>query len=184
MLGPIVAGDTFKLDYYNSDYSSSEYDIEIHLRGYGLEPIDIVEGSTGVTITPEGNGWTITVKADNTEDYSTGIYSYAIYAVKTDERYEMERGQVEVKANLVALASTDDPRSHVKKVLDAIEAVIVGRATNDELSYSIAGRSLSLTPIADLLVLRDKYKWEYDREVRAAKVAAGFKPGGQVRVRF
>jgi hypothetical protein len=184
MLSPIVAGDTLKLDYYNSDYTSADYDIEIRLRGNDLEPIDIIQGSTGITIGRDGDGWAVTVDASATADYSAGIYLYVIHLTDGTERYEVERGTVEVKADIATMASTDDPRSHVKKVLDAIEAVIEGRASNDELSYSIAGRSLSLTPIPDLLVLRDKYKWEYDREIRAQKIANGLKPGGQVRVRL
>jgi hypothetical protein len=54
---------------------------------------------------------------------------------------------------------------HVEKVLDAIEAVIENRASQDQMSYSIKGTTLSRTPIADLLLLRREYKEEYKMEL-------------------
>ena len=184
MLDPIVAGDTLEIDYSNSDYLSSAYDLEIALRGHNLAPIDIKALETGVTISDDGDGWDVIVTAAATANYEAGKYTYAIYAVASGKRYEIERGQVEVKAGLSSLVYSDDPRSHAKRVLDAIESVIEGRVTDDAQSLSINGRTILLTPIADLLLLRSKYQWEYDREVRAQRIAAGLAPGGQVRVRF
>ena len=52
---------------------------------------------------------------------------------------------------------------HVRRVIDAIEAVIERRATKDQKSYSIDGRSLERTPIDELLLLRDRYRAEWQR---------------------
>ena len=56
-----------------------------------------------------------------------------------------------------------DGQDHIEKVIDTIEAVIEGRASKDQEGYKINDRELRRTPIADLLLLREKYKRELSR---------------------
>ena len=81
-------------------------------------------------------------------------------------------------------ADTADPRSHAKITLEAVEAVIEGRATKDQENYSIAGRSLSRTPVADLLSLRDYYRTEFLREQRVERRNNGIGTGARILARF
>lgn len=184
MLESITAGDTLELSYSNSEYPSSTYDLWIALRGLGLSEIDIKTGTSGVTITKTGDNFDVVVTAAATAAWLPGAYSYALYVYTTTTRYMVERGTVEIVPDFTAYDATSDTRSHAKTVLDAIEAVIENRATVDQMAYTIAGRSLSRMPVADLLVLRDRYRYEYQRELKAERVAAGLKPGGNVVVRF
>jgi len=69
-------------------------------------------------------------------------------------------------------------------VLDAIEAVIENRATLDQESYQIGGRSLKRMPIADLMRLRQLYRAEVAGEEAAAKLAAGLGTARKVQVRL
>ena len=75
-------------------------------------------------------------------------------------------------------------RSHANVVLDAIEAVIENRATIDQQSMAIAGRSLSRMSIDDLLNFRNQYKNEYLRELKKARVKNGSSSGSVIRVKF
>ena len=81
-------------------------------------------------------------------------------------------------------ADTADPRSHAKITLDAVEAVIEGRATKDQENYSIAGRSACRTPVADLLSLRDYYRTEFLREQRVERRNKGIGTGARLLARF
>lgn len=72
--------------------------------------------------------------------------------------------------------------SHAQTVLAAIEAVIERRATVDQESYSIDGRSLSRTPLAELYKFRARYMDEVAREAAAAREAAGL-GGSASRIR-
>ena len=56
-------------------------------------------------------------------------------------------------------------RDHYRIVLDAINAVIEGRATQAEEEFSIAGRSLRRTPLKDLL----GFKLQYERLLAASQ---------------
>ena len=74
--------------------------------------------------------------------------------------------------------------THATRVLAAIEAVLERRATKDQESYTIDGRSLSRTPISELLLLRNLYRREVQLEAQAENVAAGKANGRMILTRF
>lgn len=125
-----------------------------------------------------------TAVAATTAAYVAGVYSWQITATKSTDRYTIATGVITLTDNIAGRSALYDNRSHAKKVLDAIEAVIEGRASQDQMGYTIAGRSLSRTPLADLLKLRSTYKTEYENEQAAASIAAGLGTGRKVYTRF
>ena len=74
-----------------------------------------------------------------------------------------------MRPDIAQLAAGHDARSHVQRVLDAIEAVLEKRATLDQERYRINNRELVRTPVADLLKLRDRYRGELARMKAASK---------------
>jgi hypothetical protein len=125
-----------------------------------------------------------TATAAATAAYVAGDYKWQITATKNPIRYTIADGAVRLLDNIAGRAVAYDNRSHAKKVLDAIEAVIEGRATQDQASYQIGGRSLTKTPIPDLMKLRALYKSEYGDEQALASVDAGQGTGRKILVRF
>ena len=94
----------------------------------------------------------------------------------------VDEGRTKVVVNF---ANTNaDVRSHAKKVLDAIEAVLENRASQDQMSYSIAGRSLSRMSIDDLMTFRNRYRAEYLREIKLARIKNKQASGNTIKVRF
>jgi hypothetical protein len=178
----IIKGDTLELVYGSGEYAIADYDIEIALRG--ASTIDIKTGGTGVTIDKTSGDYEITVTSTATANWTAGNYEFAVYLVKTGERHIIQSGKVEIKANVSGLSAAYDPRSTVKKTLDAIEAVLEGRASQDIMTYSIAGRQIAKIPIPDLLKLRDYYKREYASEQKAEALANGIGTGGKILARF
>ena len=173
----IVAGDTLKWKRSVADYPADDG----WTLKYSFRSKDAV---FEITSTADGADHSISVAAATTAGYTPGEYYWTAYATKGTERYRIAYGRCRVVADLAAEGYGYDPRSHVKRVLDAIEAVIEGRASKDQMSYSIAGRTLSRTPIADLLKLRSFYKTEYEREVRAERIRQGLSGGGRILTRF
>jgi len=177
----IVAGDrlTFKRTNLSTDYPVADYVLKYSAR---LEK----SGSTEIAITAivRDGEYIVEVGRLVTEGYAVGVYHWQAYIVRNSdsERVTVDEGTWEVEPNRVT--SNVDPRGHVKKVLDAIEATIEGRASKDQESYSIQGRSLARTPIADLILLRGKYKVEYVQMQRAEKLRNGLGHGGNIKVRF
>jgi hypothetical protein len=122
------------------------------------------------------------VAAATTAGYAAGTYDWRARVSKAGEVYTVGEGRLTVRNAFSA--ATFDARTHARKTLDAIEAVIEGRASSSTAEYTIAGRSLKHIPVADLLALRDKYRAEVLHEDAAAAVAAGLPDRRRVFVRF
>jgi len=127
---------------------------------------------------PNGNAFDVLISATDTASLIGGEHKYSERVSKAGDVYEVGVGRFAVTPDLAAVGvKPGDQRSHPRKVLEAIEAVLENRATMDQESYQIAGRALSRTPITDLLLLRDKYREEVryeagggDRHIRARLV--------------
>lgn len=176
--GILYAGDrwTWKrtdLTDYGTGYTLT-YELTLH---GGASPITL-------TATLSSDEYLIEIAAAITAAYTAGYYNWVALITRDSdsERIKLGYGTLEVKAD--PAVSTSDPRSHARIVYDAITAVLESRATKDQESYTINGRSLSRTPVADLLVLKDQYKREVDKELKAEKIAQGLKSGSQIRVRM
>ena len=162
-----------------TDYPSSAYTLKYSFRLDGA-------GSTEIQITASANGtaFKIEVGASTTTSYTAGNYQWQSYLTRNsdNERVTIDSGYIEIRPNR-DLATTD-PRSHFKIVLDNIEAVIEERATKDQEAYSINGRSLSRTPIADLQQLADSYRGKYVAEINRHRAKKGLGHHGRLLTRF
>lgn len=147
----------------------------------------IVRDGVRLSVTGTNNGdgtHLISISAATTAAWTAGQYGWQAYATKaaTSERYTVAAGMLVVQANFATGAV--DARSHVRRTLDALEATLEGRATSDQLAYSIGGRSISKMAPEQLLTWRDKYKAEVAAEDKAQKIAAGMGAAGTIRVRM
>jgi len=123
-----------------------------------------------IAATSSNDVYTATITAAQSAALTSGTYFLFGHAAKGSERYQVYSGTLEVRPNLAAVTS-GDLRSTVKQTLDAIEAVILRRATSDQQQMTINGKTLVRIPMAELLVLRDKYKAEYKNELAAEQLA-------------
>lgn len=130
-----------------------------------------------------GTTHTVTIAAADS-GWAPGDYAYQGVISKGAERYTVDAGRIAVLPSLVGASAGFDTRGHARKVLDAIEAVIEGRATEAESDVQINGRSVRYIPIAELLALRDRYR--ADLAAGASADAFANRPRGMpdLRVRF
>jgi hypothetical protein len=181
----IVAGDTIAWDREDltNDYPSSTWTLKYHLANR-TSHYDI----TATADTLGDDTFSITITPAVTATYVAGFYNWDAYVSKgsgaTLERYRIDFGTLEVRPNLASLPASYDDRTHVKRTLDAIEAVIEGRATSDQESYTIGNRSLSRIPIAELLKFRSQYALWYQNELAAEAINNGVGTGRRVVTRF
>jgi hypothetical protein len=124
------------------------------------------------------------IEASNTTSYTAGEYNWVSYITRSSDsaRIKLSEGFTEIQQNYAT--TTSSVRSHAKKVLDAIEAVIENRATMDQSSMSIAGRSLSRLTVDELMTFRDRYKAEYLKEIKLARIKNKQGSGNSIKVRF
>ncbi len=134
-----------------------------------------------IACTDNGDGYHLAeIAVAVSKDLPAGEYHWQAYLTKTTSRYSAGEGQLEVLKNFAALDGGHDARTYWSRVLANVEAVIEQRATKDQSSYTVNGRQLSRTPIADLLVLYNKAKFMVSNEEKQA----GLSGSGVIKVRF
>jgi len=177
------------------------------------EPAAIHAGATinwliAVADYPASGGWTLKYKAvsasgyfaivssasgdehavladkTTTAGYPAGSYTLTKYVESATELIVLAEMPLTVKPDLAGQVAAFDNRGHVKKVLDAIEAVLEGTASTDQQEITIDGTTIKRRTVADLLKLRSQYLQYYQQEQTAANVAAGLGSGNKILVRF
>lgn len=173
------AGDTWKWRREDLvDFPASTWVLKYRFKN--------TAGGFEVTAAADGAHHAVTVTASASSVYNEGRYDYIAWVESGAEKYTVKTGELSVLPDLRANSATNpsDIRSHARKVLEAIEAVIEKRATKDQEAYTIAGRSLQRTPLPQLIMMRDRYRTEVRREIQAARIAAGLDSGRGFFVRF
>jgi len=177
-LTEIRAGDTATWTKSLSDYPPASWTLY-----YALVKDDAQE-----TITASDNGdgtHLVEVAPTATDDWGIGTYFLQGYVESAGgARHTVYEGYLEVKAglHLSGYSSGHETRSTVKRTLDALEAVILGKASKDQLNYTIAGRSLSHHSPAELLEWRREYRRLWRDELAALDREAGKSPKRHVKL--
>lgn len=160
--------------------------------GYTLKYNFLAQGGGGdliqVSSTDYGdNRHLISISSSESGSFaSSNYYNYQAYVEggSPTKKLFVREGVVNIVYDYAA-SPTFDPRSHTKKVLDAIESLLEGKATEDVSNYSIANRSLTKMTTEELLTWRNKYRREYNRELQAKKLNSGDADlSSKIRIRF
>lgn len=162
----------------STDYPTAQYSLSYEFN--------LNEGSTASNFTltaTEANDEYI-ISTSSTTSYTKGTYNWIAYITRSSDsaRIKVGEGFTEIQENYATTSAS--VRSHAKIVLDSIEAVIENRATMDQSSMSIAGRSLSRMSVDELMTFRDRYKAEYMKEVKMARIKNNRGSGNTVKVKF
>ena len=151
------------------------------LASYSLKyKFYLIDGSTASNFTidaTESNNEYI-ISTSSTTSQTAGDYRWDAIIKRTSDNVEViiEDGYSTILDNAV--------RSHAKIVFDSICAVIENRASIDQSSMSIAGRSLSRMSIDELLTFKDRYKSEWLKEVKMARIKNNQGSGNTIKVNF
>jgi hypothetical protein len=162
---------------YPTDQYALTYEFHIDSGGGGNHQFTITATETTLA-------YVVEVASTVTDNYTADQYKWYAFITRTSdsERVAVDNGMTTLVANF---ADTNaDLRTHAKKVLDAVQAVIENRATIDQSSFSIAGRSLSRMSIDELFTVRDRYRAEYNEEVKKARIRNKKPSGNLIGVRF
>ena len=123
----------------------------------------------------------ITIATDELED---GHYDWAKKVTDGSETFTLERGILDVDPDLSADTTGVDRRSYAAIALESIEAMLKGKATKDQTSYSLNGRALSRYSIDELTLWRAQLRSEVRDERQKARRKSGGKPHTNVKSRF
>lgn len=182
----VVAGDTLTWKDSLGDYPADA--AGTGLAGTWTLTTEIVGASADLgtfTAAASGSDHLTTVAAATTAAWSAGDYSYQQFVTENDDgtRHLVGEGFITIVADL-AQAATHDGRSHVKQTLDALQAVILGKASKDQLGYVIGNRSITRLSPEELITWESHYKALYAQELRDLRVNKGLGHHGKIRTRF
>lgn len=162
----LIAGDSYKATITSKTYTNDDgYTVVAKVLGPSGSPVP----TTFNTTVTDSETFELHLTPAQTTLLSAGSYRYSIIATDGTDQYTIESGTFAVEAG-IDLETRTDLRTHERKVLDAIEAVLEGRATTDQEEMEIAGRRIKRTPLRDLLKLRDYYK---ERVMKQENAVAG-----------
>ena len=164
----IVQGDTINFIRYFGNYPASQgWQLQYNLRG-GAQAIQF-------SSVANGDSHVLTVAAAVTATWLNGQYEMEGFAINAalGQRERIYLNNLLVILDLSAAPADQDIRTHAQKMLEAIEAVQLGKFKHDILESEVEGTRLQrLTPIQ----LRQEYYWWLQRrreEIAKANAQAG-----------
>jgi len=169
------AGDTWTWTRTLADYPADTWTLSYTLFN--------AAAAITLTATADGTDHLINIAPATTAAYAAGRYDWVARVTDGTDVYTIAKGAIQVQA---ALGSALDERSHARKMLDAIEATLEGRATQEQLDI-VQVRVGDLTTQhgqGELIKLRNTYRHEVAMEDQAARLARGERSGRMVQVRF
>jgi len=171
----ITAGDTVEWTRTLSDYPADD--------GWTLNYA--LRGPAKVDLTSEADGSSHKTTITSIAITVAGTYYVQGYVTKDSERHTVYTGRIKVNPNLAGeTEATYDGRCHAQRVIDAIEAVIEGRAAKDQLEMQIDGRRISKTPFEELIRIRQQYRLELATITNKEKRKQGRGVGRTVKFRL
>jgi len=173
---PWTIGDTFDWVSQLDDYPNDQYVLKWSIRG--VSSLDLIA-------VPAGSLYKTSLITMQSIALLPGLHFYQAYVENLgNERLMIGSGQIEFIENL-ATAREYDGRSPAQKNLEAVEQAIQAHLEGGAVvNYSINGRSLSRTPLTELIKLRAQLKIEVSRERAADKIAQGLGDPRKLFVRF
>ena len=118
------------------------------------------ENSYQITATDSGDGveHSVAVTSSASAAWLPGRYRLVGHVDDgADERKRVFEGTLDITPNLSAGAAVDE-RTHSRRVLDAVTAAIERRATNDQMTLAIGGRSVQKHTLGELVRLQAIYQ--------------------------
>ena len=152
-----------------TDYTAADsWSVSVDLSG--------PEASDGFSVAATDAGLGLWQFLFETTDKAVGEYTWQVWATKTGAaRTMIESGVFDLLPGNLEGASNRDSSTHVSRMLALIQARLEGRLELDSENYSVAGRSLSRIPMADLESMERRFSRR--RRSELAAISRGLHPG-------
>lgn len=172
----VRAGDSWQWTKTLSDFPASTWTLTYTL----FSSTDVLS----VSASADGADHSVDVAPATTGAYTAGWYDWIAQVTDGTDTHTVGKGRINVLPD-VASASTYDGRSHARKMLDYLTAIIEGRASDETISVVRASSpGVDVTYKPDLEKLRAKYAAAVRTEDDQIAVANGQNTGRFIGTRF
>jgi hypothetical protein len=188
-----VAGTTMNFRVGAPGFSSSEgWTLRYYLTARFTSP---AQAQIIFDAAPNADGtYQVQQSPVQTSTWTPGAYGWQRVVIKGDEKHALtgsnEQGECEVRPNPASLAQGYDTRTHARRMLEAIEAILEDRASSSQremVAYAIGTRSMTFDSEdtrAELVKLHSQYQWAVYDEDAKARLAAGLPNPRRIGIRF
>lgn len=148
----ITAGDTVKWLKSLGDYPAGTWALTYNLRG---------ASDINIATTASGSDHLVNVDESVTTNYTAGTYYVSGRVTDGNDTYTVIKGLLlTVEPSLASITGAYDGRTHARKMLDAIKAILEGRASDlqDIESYTIGTRTINRISNQELIELQAHYQ--------------------------
>lgn len=168
----ITAGDSVSWTESLPGYASPDWEAKIALSdGNGILTVTASAGDDG--------DHDFTVSGSSTANLAAGPWSWALMVNQGSDRITLERGELTLLPNPDQVF---DDRSQTERTLAAVQAMLEGKASKDQMMVSQNGRSLQRHTFDELIKLESHLKSRLAIEQRRLRAKAG--KSSAVRVMF
>lgn len=185
----LIIGDSYSFTTTVADYPATDGWTLSHV----LRPASGSNDAITLTATADGEDYLTTVSTTTSGGWEPGDYTVIAQVAKVGERHTLDAvalsggrltsNRITVLANPAEGEAFDD-RSHARKTLDALNAMIEGRASMEQKSFTIRERAVELLSPDELIKWRTYYAGLVAAEEAQARVAAGLPDPRRKYVRF
>lgn len=185
----LIVGDSYEFTTVVPDYPASDGWTLAHVLRARVSGDAIT-----ITAVASGDDYLTTVLAATSAGWDAGDYTVTAQVSNVGlERHTLDAVALSdgrLASNLITILANPsegeafDDRSHARKTLDALNAMIEGRATKAQQRYTIKDRELWLIEPEQLIKFRQYYAALVLNEEAAARRAAGLPDGRTSYVRF
>lgn len=177
----IIAGDSLKWDKALSDFPAPTWTLTYQLVGRF--------GSHSITAVASGTTHQVRELPATTLPWKHGVYRLVGRVSDGTDTWTVYDQPATITPSLSDQAEGFDPRSQNQRIFEAITATIEGRASKDQMSFSISdgagnSRTLARMPIPELFTLRDRYAALAARDRRKDERKDGGGHGGRILAKF
>jgi len=170
----ITKGVTLKWSVTLKDYPASAWTLKYVL----ISPNDKKE----IIAVANGDDYDLTISMGASSAYTAGRYDWQAYVTNGTERYFISSGTTKVIEDYASQLNYDG-RSQLEQIVDAINAYLLGNATEDQQKVRFNDREIQRYDRSELLLLRSQLK----RDLKAEQIENGLSTGTaktKIRTRF
>lgn len=173
----ITAGDSVTWQKTLSDYPAS--------AGWVLSYVLLsTAGKITITGSASGDDHLIDVAAVVSAAWNPGTYTWQSYVTNGSARHTVSSSTIIINRNFSSATGAIDTRSHARRMVELIEAVLEGTASTDQRKVKIGDKEIERHTPKELLSLRDYYRAELVAERGQERISQGKRPGNKVLMRF
>lgn len=166
-----IAGDTWAWTRELADYPATTWTAIVYFEN--------AAGTFSAAAVADGSDHAFSIASETTATKKAGRYRWAIRVTDGTTTTTAESGWVDVRTDPAA-AGTSDPRSDARKMLDALNAFLVGKATTAQQAFTLNGRSMSTYTLTELL----EWQRTLEAKVRTEEGGGASWRGRTLKLRF